>query len=45
MFSYIPTSNDDYYRPESFWNRIYAFTENFSELIGMNVIGKLTSDG
>ncbi|KAH7707617.1 Protein UGT-63 [Aphelenchoides avenae] len=41
MFAYIPTSNDDYYKPELFWNRLYAFFENFSELVGMNVFGRL----
>jgi hypothetical protein len=40
MFAYIPTSNEDYYKPELFWNRLYAFYENFSELVGMNVLGR-----
>ncbi|KAI1707068.1 UDP-glucoronosyl and UDP-glucosyl transferase domain-containing protein [Ditylenchus destructor] len=38
LFSYTPTSSEDYFQSGYFWHRLYAFTLNLGENIGANIL-------
>ncbi|KAI1716741.1 UDP-glucoronosyl and UDP-glucosyl transferase domain-containing protein [Ditylenchus destructor] len=40
LFSYTPTSSEDYFQSGYFWHRLYAFTLNLGENIGANVLSR-----